>query len=194
MNLEFHTKRLRLTPLSNADLDLSLEMFTDPEVVEYVCDLMTEQEIREGMTDWIKRGGNGCIGIWCVSDRNTGEKYGSALLLPLPIDEDDTNYDLVVPNEMPECEVEIGFALKRSAWGRGFATEACVRLMKFAFEESPLEELVATFDDENTASRHVLEKAGLINCGRMLCYGEDNPCYRITRNKWLREARRSPLS
>lgn len=186
MTLELSSERLHLAPLSNSDLDLSLEMFTDPEVVEFVCDLMTEEEIRKEMPTWIKRGGNGCIGIWCISDLKTGEKYGSALLLPLPIDEEDTNYDLVVPNEMPKCEVEIGFCLKRSAWGKGFATEACKRLLQFAFEESPLAEVVATFEDENVVSKKVLEKAGLINRGRMWSYGQDGPCYRLTRAEWLR--------
>ena len=28
-------------------------------------------------------------------DRSTNEKLGNAMLLPLPIDEDDTNWDLV---------------------------------------------------------------------------------------------------
>ena len=184
MKLDMQTERLRLTPLVDADIDLSLEMFTDPEVIEYVCDLMTEDEIRREMSIWTKRGGNGCIGIWCVSDRNTGEKYGSAILLPMPIDEDDTNYDLVVPEMMPDGDIEIGFSLKRSAWGKGYATEACRRLLRFAFQETPLLEVVATFEDENVASKRVLEKAGLIDRGRMHCYGEDSPSYRITRSEW----------
>jgi len=44
--------------------------------------------------------------------------------------------------------------------------------------------LVATFDDENIASRNVLEKSGLLDRGRGRCYGEDSPIYRITRDEW----------
>ena len=33
MNLELHTERLRLTPLEPADLDIALQMYTDPEVL-----------------------------------------------------------------------------------------------------------------------------------------------------------------
>ena len=189
MNLELLTARLRLEPLTESDVDLSLEMFTDPEVVEYVCDLMTDDEIRQEMRNWIKRGGNGCIGIWCISDRVSGEKYGSVFLLPIPIEEDDTDYDLIIPGVMPESDIEVGFALKRAAWGMGYATEACRRLLHFAFKESPLDVVVATFEEENLASKNVLKKAGLIDMGRMRSYGQDSPCYRITRDEWNQQQR-----
>ena len=185
MELILLTDRLRLRPTDESDLDVSLEMFTDPDVVKYVCDLMTESEIRNEMPNWNRRGGNGCIGIWCISDRDSGEEYGTVFLLPMPIDEDETDFSLVVPDRMPEAEIEIGFELKRSAWGKGYATEACKRLLQFAFEETPLNEVVATFYEENVAARHVLEKSGLFDRGRMWCYGDDCPNYRITRNEWM---------
>ena len=186
MKLELHTERLVLTPLEPADLDIALEMFTDPEVVKYVCDPMNTHTISKEMPHWIKRGGNGCIGIWCISDRETGEKNGSTMLLPMPVEEDDTDYSLVVPGKMPDGDVETGYFLKRSAWGRGFATETCRRLLQFAFQDTPLNEVVATFEVENVASKKVLEKAGLVDRGMMRCYGEDGPNYRITRDEWYR--------
>ena len=184
MKLELHTERLRLTPFVDDDLDLALEMWTDPDVVEYVCDVMTELEIRQEMTNSIKRGGNGGIGIWCVADQSTGEKLGDTYLLPMPIDEDDTDYSLVVMGQMPDADIEIGYFLKRSAWGQGYATEVCKRLLQFAFEEVLLNEVVASVDETNIASRKVLEKCGLLDRGRTRCYGKDSPIYRITRDEW----------
>ena len=96
MELVLNTERLRLTPLGPSDVDISIEMFTDPKVVLYVCDLLTEAQIRKEMANWTKWGGDGCIGIWCVADRKTGEKLGSGLLLPMPVDADDTDYSLLV--------------------------------------------------------------------------------------------------
>ena len=68
MKLELHTERLWFTPFVADDFDLALEMWTDPEVVKYVCDVMTEAEIRQEMSNSAKRGGNGGIGIWCIAD------------------------------------------------------------------------------------------------------------------------------
>jgi len=183
-NSVFHTERLTLTPLEESDVDLVIAMFTDPEVLRFADGTMTEQEIRREMPNWIKRGGDGCIGIWCIADRNSGRKYGTVALLPMPVDKDDTDFSLVIPDQMPNCDVEIGYFLKRSAWGKGFATEACKRIIRTAFEESSLNEIVATFEAGNYASRHVLEKAGFIDHGVMRCYGEDGPSYRITRDEW----------
>ena len=184
MKLVLHTERLLLTPLAPTDLDIALEMWTDPEVVEYVCDPMDKDTISEEMPIWTKRGGNGGIGIWCIADRWTGEKLGSAYLLPMPIDKDDTDFSLIVMGQMPDAEIEIGFFLKRSAWRRRYATEVCKRLLQFAFQEVSLNEVVASVDEENVASKKVLEKSGLLDRGRMRCYGKDSPIYRITHDEW----------
>jgi len=118
MNLELMTERTKLTPLAIADIDVALEMYTDPDVVKFIGgEVMSEDKIRQEMSTWTKRGGDGCIGIWCISNRNTGEKYGSCFLLPMPIDDDNTNWDLVMPNVMPEGDVEVGYFLKQSSWG-----------------------------------------------------------------------------
>lgn len=185
MNLELHSDRLTMKPFTQDDLDLSLEMFTDPTVVKYAGGVMSKREILESVANWTRRGGNGCIGIWTITGRSTGEKYGSAALLPMPVEASDTDYSLVIPGKMPAGDVEVGYYLKRSAWGYGYATEACRRLLQFAFEESPLQEVVATCDEKNLASRNVLEKAGFTDCGTMRCYGDDGLNFRITRREWL---------
>lgn len=188
MKLELKSDRLLIRPVEVNDLDLCLELFTDPDVLKYAGGAQTEEEIRGEMPNWIKRGGrDGCIGIWCICDRTSGEKYGSVALLPIPVDEDDTDFSLVVPGTMPDGEVEVGYFLKQSAWGRGYATEACIRVLQFAFQESPLQEVVATFEEENAASIRVLQKSGFVDRGRMKSYGEDSPIYRITRDEWLRD-------
>ena len=70
-------------------------------------------------------------------------------------------------------------------WGKGYATEACKRLLRFAFEETPLKEVVATIDPENTASQRVLEKSGLIYEGMRRAYAVQCPGFRLTREQWL---------
>ncbi len=60
MNLDLMTERLRLKPLAQTDVDIAVEMFTDPAVVKYMGNqLMSEDEICKEMAIWMKRGGNG---------------------------------------------------------------------------------------------------------------------------------------
>ena len=102
----------------------------------------------------------------------------------MPIDEDDTNWDLVEGPDIPDCEIEVGYILKRSAWQKGYATEICRRMLAFAFEETPLADVVASIDDDNKNSRRVLHKCGLRDDGRRRAYGEQTLCFRITREQW----------
>lgn len=184
--LALYTKRLALIPFSHLDLDICLEMFTDPQVLRRAEGVMSPAEIEAEMANWTRRGADGWIGIWCITDRETGEKYGSVALLPMPIDLDDTDFSRVAPGQIPDSPFEIGYFLKRPAWGHGYATEAAKRLLEFLFLETPLEEVVATFNPDNTASRNVLLKAGFKDCGTMRSYGEDGPIFRARRAAWLK--------
>ena len=185
MNLVLYSERLLMTPFAASDIDIAIANFTDPEVLKYAGGVVEEREIRKELPNWIRRGGNGCIGVWCITDRESGEKLGTVALLPMPVEEKDTDYSLVVPGRMPDGDIEIGYFLKRSAWGKGYATEASKTVIRFAFEESPLTEVVANFEAGNDASKKVLEKVGFVYRGTMRCYGVDGPNYRITRDEWL---------
>ena len=185
MKLDLQTDRLILTPLKPSDIDLVVELWTDPKVVRYVCDVSTEAELRQQMPGAIRRGGNGEIGEWCVADRKTGEKVGSVYLLPLPTEEDDFDYGQIVIGEIPDAELELGYFLKPATWGQGYATEVCKRMLQFAFQEATLNEIVASVDENNVASRNVLEKTGFIYRGRTRCWGKDSPIYKITRDEWI---------
>ena len=120
MNPELKTERLTLSPMTHDDLDLSIELFTDPVVTRYALALSTEEDVRDGMTDWVRRGGDGIIGIWCISMTDTGEKLGTVALLPMPIETNDTDFRSLEPGVWPDDPIEVGFFLKPSAWGNGF--------------------------------------------------------------------------
>lgn len=184
MELVLHSKRLTLSPLDPADIDIVLEIFTDPQVRRHAGGPMRPEKVYESMPSWVRRGGNGCIGVWCIAETASGEKLGTAALLPMPVDDDETDWDLVIPGRMPNADVEVGYFLKLSAWGRGYATESCRRLVQAAFEDSPLEEIVATFDPGNQASRNVLLKSGFSDRGSRQSYGEKGPYFGITREEW----------
>jgi RimJ/RimL family protein N-acetyltransferase len=58
-------------------------------------------------------------------------------------------------------EGDLGYALNRHYWGKGYATEATRALVRFGFTKLKLHRLWATCDNRNKASVRVLEKAGL---------------------------------
>lgn len=58
-------------------------------------------------------------------------------------------------------EVELGYRLRRSAWGNGYATEGSRALVAKAFVELGVRRVFATTMTVNLASRRVMEKVGL---------------------------------
>ena len=60
-----------------------------------------------------------------------------------------------------EVEVEKGWRLVRSAWGRGYATEAARAALAFGFERAGLEEIVSFTVPGNGPSWAVMERLGM---------------------------------
>lgn len=183
--LVLETERLRLRPLSLEDHDLIAALQTDPQVMQYIGGPLPEDAIPEKLETSVRRGAGGRIGIWCLEDRGSGEKLGTALLLPLPIEAYDADPSQFVAEAYPNAETEVGYTLLRPAWGRGIATEACRRLLKFGFEETSLGEIVAVTHSDNLVSQKVLTKCGLRPEGMRRAYCNDVPGFRITRAQWL---------
>jgi RimJ/RimL family protein N-acetyltransferase len=70
---------------------------------------------------------------------------------------------LAVPNfsaHFTPC-VEIGWRLAAAHWGRGLATEGAREVVRLAFEELGLQELVSFTVPGNLRSRRVMEKLGM---------------------------------
>jgi RimJ/RimL family protein N-acetyltransferase len=57
--------------------------------------------------------------------------------------------------------VQFGYCYARDAWGHGYATEAARALVRVWLSDPAVWRVQAFCDPENTASAHVLEKAGL---------------------------------
>jgi len=62
---------------------------------------------------------------------------------------------------------DMGYCLRRDAWGRGLATEAAAGLIGFGFSQLGVHRIWATCDTGNVRSARVLEKAGMTLEGTM---------------------------
>ena len=78
---------------------------------------------------------------------------------------------------------ELGFSLARSAWGRGYATEAARAWLEHGFSVLGFTRVVAVVKPGNAASIRVLEKVGMRQVGPT----------RLAGSEWLLyEARSGP--
>jgi RimJ/RimL family protein N-acetyltransferase len=62
---------------------------------------------------------------------------------------------------------DVGYALRRDAWGQGYATEAGRALVEFALETLGMHRVWATCHVDNQRSARVLEKLGMRREGRL---------------------------
>ena len=88
-------------------------------------------------------------------------------------------------DEISSDEVEIGWMLTPSAWGKGYATEAGATIRDEAFERLELETIVAEHHPENVASGRVIEKLGMtFERDTVTRDGWPMRIYRMTREQW----------
>ena len=60
------------------------------------------------------------------------------------------------------AQLELGWALIREHWGRGYATEAAAAIRDWAHELQPDDRLVSLITPDNVRSQHVAERLGAI--------------------------------
>ncbi|MGH9746102.1 MAG: GNAT family N-acetyltransferase [Candidatus Acidiferrales bacterium] len=94
--------------------------------------------------------------------------------------------------------VEIGWRLAAEHWGKGLATEGAREILRYAFEELKLADLVSMTAAGNERSRRVMEKIGMrrdpvddfdhphVPEGHAL---RPHVLYRLSRTQWIERAR-----
>lgn len=154
----------------------------DPAVMRYLTNgKPTPREVIENDTlPWILRHYdtfNG-LGTWAAIERSTGEFLGWFELRPK--DGDAGN-------------LELGYRLRRSAWGKGFATEGSRALLSKAFTDLDARRVYAETMAVNTPSRRVMERVGLRYARTFHLHFEDpipgtehgEVEYELLRSDWL---------
>jgi RimJ/RimL family protein N-acetyltransferase len=142
------TERLRLRPFTHGDVDNLVELDADPEVMRYITGgraTPREEIVREELPAFMRPSDG--YGFWAAVEKATGEFIGWFHLRP----RDDGAAD----------EPELGYRLRRSAWGKGYATEGSRALIERAFAELGARRVCAETVAVHAASRRVMEKAGL---------------------------------
>ena len=93
------------------------------------------------------------FGHWVVEEKATGRMVGRTGCKRHP--------DWPLDPENTEC----GWLYEREVWGRGYATEAALAVVRFGLETLGRPEVISIAHPDNAASRRVMEKAGLTYAG-----------------------------
>ncbi|SHF67180.1 GNAT family N-acetyltransferase [Streptoalloteichus hindustanus] len=149
MLVVLETERLVLRRFTESDVDNLVDLDSDPEVMRFLTGEPTPRaEIEDEVLPAILRDyRRGPAGRWAAHHRHGGEFLGWLALRPA----EDGGVE----------EVELGYRLKASVWGRGYATEGSRALVRMAFAELGVRRVWAQTMAVNLASRRVMEKAGL---------------------------------
>lgn len=144
------TERLILRRFTAADLDNLFELDNDPEVMRWinggipVSRQVIQNEILPTFLTYDHR--HPTFGFWAAIDKSRGGFLG---------------WFSIRPTSSQSGDALLGYRLRRTAWGQGYATEGVRALIDRAFLEPGLQRIVATTYEKNLASRRVMEKAGL---------------------------------
>ncbi len=151
MQVFLETERMVLRRFTAADVDLLFDLDSDPEVMRFLTGgIPTPREvIQNDILPKFLRSYEylGRLGVWAAIKKASGEFLGWFGFRPK---------DATSPND-----VELGYRLRKAAWGQGYATEGARALIHKGFTELGVQRVFATTYQDNLASRRVMEKAGL---------------------------------
>ena len=82
-------------------------------------------------------------------------------------------------------EIEVGYSMIKTYWGRGIGTEAARTWLEHGFREHGLERIVAVAHTDNRASRHIMEKLGMQYEKTEFHYGAECAFYAVSRDEFL---------
>lgn len=143
-----HTERLSLRPYRKDDLDQALSFLGDPKTMSfYPCPFSKEkviEMIERNMRTWRDMG----FGLMTVFETGSGEIVGNCGITIQSIDGKD--------------EHEVGYRFHRRVWGRGYASEAAIAIVRYGFKTLGLAKLSSHMPSDHLQSRRVAEKIGMV--------------------------------
>ncbi|MFJ4190530.1 GNAT family N-acetyltransferase [Kitasatospora sp. NPDC089509] len=152
MAIYLETERVTLRRFTADDADLLIELDGDPAVMRFLsggeatpAEVVRESHLPNIIAGYERWGGE--LGLFAAFEKDGGAFIGWFCLRPA--------------KDGPKDEAELGYRLRRAAWGRGYATEVSRALLRKGFGELGLRMVWAATMVLNRGSRNVVEKVGM---------------------------------
>jgi RimJ/RimL family protein N-acetyltransferase len=146
--VELHTQRLILRELRSDDYDAVREYESSPAIQRYEKPVPSAEETRAYVQQAI---------AWAQETPRTHYR----MAMTIRPDDRVVGRLSLMENFSETREWEIGWTVHERYWGLGYASEAALRMLEFAFCELNVHRVVAFCNAENAASRRVMEKIGM---------------------------------
>jgi RimJ/RimL family protein N-acetyltransferase len=169
---EIETQRLVLRMFTPEDAEPLHRIWNDPVVMKYIegwnPSLEEAQNIMTRLVEgWRERG----FGQWAVVHQEEGRLIGYAGFKYL--------------EQTPE--VELVYGIDKPYWSMGYTTEAARACLRYVFEHTALDRIVAVARPENIGSWRVMEKLGMRREKIARYYNHDLVYYAILREEFEKQ-------
>lgn len=141
------TKRLFLREWTMQDLDAWAAILSDAEVMRYYPKPFDRQKVQDWIAWNLENYRTDGFGLWAVHLRATGELLGDCGI----------TMQQIHGQRLPE----IGFHMKKSVWGQGYATEAAKACLAWGMQQTDFPAFYCYQKSTNLPSRRVAEKLGM---------------------------------
>lgn len=142
------TARLYMRKIQTDDYSSVCLILQDIDVMYAWEHAFSDEEVVQWIDENIMRYNRDGYSYWAVIEKASGKLIGVTGLISEQADD--------------ENHVGVGYIYKKSYWGKGYAFEATSACVDYAFNILHLNEITAQIRPENTASRKVAEKLGMI--------------------------------
>lgn len=181
------TERLILRDWRDEDREpMYRHLNSRPNVMRWLLGVQTREQCDKMIDKLIRWQAEDGHTFWAMERKEDGELLGFCGLKKVQDDQ----------NEPDPGTLEIGWRLREDAWGRGYAREAAVASLSYAFDNFDDDFVSAFTVNGNEGSWGLMERLGMTR-RKDLDYWEDDwgpdlghgIVYRITREQWAEKRR-----
>ena len=153
--MQFKSDRLSFRLIQESDFQHIYRLQSCPVAMHYIRPVVTEEApVRERFATWKNYAAeNPGFGVLALESADNRHFIGYAVFRHLHF--------------QPGNDVEVGYTISKEFTGKGLATEAARRMMRYGQEEMDIQQFVAYTNQLNLASNWVLVKCGFS------CVGEE---------------------